>query len=97
MWDKTMKRWSEIDKESIAWFLGSTIIVLVRRYFLLGLDKTYQYILMGLGFIMLLISIYRVVFQRRQSWRDVSDVSMCVERIAIRLAFYLLATIYMIL
>lgn len=94
MWDKTMKRWSELDKKSIAWFLGSAIIVLVRRYFLLGLDKTYQYILMGLGFIMLLSAIYRVVFQRRQSWRDVSNVSVCLERTAIRFGFYLLFAIY---
>ena len=43
---------------------------------------------------MLLISICRVVFQRSQIWRDVSDVPKFVERIAIRLAFYLLATIY---
>ena len=94
MWDKTMKRWSELDKKSIAWFLGSVLIVVVRRYFLLGLDKTYQYILMGIGFILLLNSIYRVVYQRRQIWRDVSDVSMCVERIAIRFGFYLLFVIY---
>ena len=96
MWDKTKKRWSELDKKSMAWFLGSSLIVVVRRYFLLGLDKTYQYILMGIGFILLLNSIYRVVFQRRQSWRDVSNVSVCIERTAIRFGFYLLFDLYFI-
>ena len=96
MLDTIKKRWSELDK-SIVWFLGSAIIMLVRRCFLLGIDKTYQCFLIGVGFIMLLISICRVVFQRSQIWRDVSDVPKFVERIAIRLAFYLLATIYMIL
>ena len=93
MLDTIKKRWSELDK-SIVWFLGSAIIMLVRRCFLLGIDKTYQCFLIGVGFIMLLISICRVVFQRSQIWRDVSDVPKFVERIAIRLAFYLLATIY---
>ncbi|WP_314394835.1 hypothetical protein [uncultured Abiotrophia sp.] len=88
MLDKIKKQWSELDKKSIAWFLGSVIIILVRKRFLLGLDKKYQYILMGLGFIMLLISIYRVVFRKRQSWRDVSSKLRFIKRIPIRIGFY---------
>lgn len=94
MLDKIKKQWSELDKKSIAWFMGSVIIILVRKRFFLGLDKKYQYILMGLGFIMLLISIYRVVFRKRQSWRDVSSLLSLIKRIPIRLTFYLLVTKY---
>ena len=96
MLDKIKKRWSELDKKSMAWFLGSVIIILVRERFLLGLDKMFQYILMGLGFIMLLISIYRVVFRKRQSWRDVSRVLRIFERVFVRVCFYYIFILYSI-
>lgn len=94
MLDEIKKRWSELDKKSIGWFLGSAIIMLVRRCFLLGIDKTYQYFLIGVGFIMLLISIFRVVFQRRQTWRDVSHVLRIGERVFVRLCFYYIFILY---
>ena len=96
MLDKIKKRWSELDKKSMAWFLGSVIIILVRERFLLGLDKMFQYILMGLGFIMLLISIYRVVFRKRQSWRDVSEPLRFIMRFLIRIGFYYFSYKYIV-
>ena len=94
MLDKIKKRCSELDVISILSFVGSVIIRIMRRYYWLGLDKSCQAILMGIGFIMLLISIFRVVFLRKQRWRDVSRLYRIFERSIVRFSFYSMFIFY---